>query len=74
MLDLRQAPPSDCLSDEETSVAALVGQGLWSHEIGELVSLSEEAVDERIAAAMAKLGIEDRLDFRLYAKLRITGK
>lgn len=74
MLDLRQAPPSDCLSDEETSVGTLVGQGLWSHEIAEQLSLSEEAVEESIASAMSKLGVDDRLDFRLYAKLRITGR
>jgi DNA-binding NarL/FixJ family response regulator len=71
MLDLREAPQPACLTDEELQVAALVGQGYWGSQIANQLSIEECHVAERLSGAMAKLGIQGRLDLWMYAKLRI---
>jgi DNA-binding NarL/FixJ family response regulator len=72
MLDLRQAPQPACLTDEEFEVAALVGQGYWGPQIADQLSIEERDVAELLSGAMAKLGIQGRLDLWMYAKLRIS--
>ena len=71
MLDLREAPQPACLSTEELKIAALVGQGFWDSQIADRLAIQEAEATERLRATMAKLGIEERLDFWIYAKLRI---
>jgi DNA-binding NarL/FixJ family response regulator len=71
MLDLREAPHPACLTIEELQVAALVGQGYWGMQIADHLSIEERDVAERLSGAMAKLGIQGRLDLWMYAKLRI---
>jgi DNA-binding NarL/FixJ family response regulator len=71
MLDLREAPQPACLTDEELQVAALVGQGYWGAQIADQLSIEEHDVAERLDGAMAKLGVQGRLDLWMYAKLRI---
>jgi DNA-binding NarL/FixJ family response regulator len=72
MLDLREAPQLACLSAEEHQVAALVGQGLWVSQIADQLSIAEADAIEHVTTAMEKLGIEGRLDFWIYAKLRLA--
>ena len=72
MLDLREAPQPACLSTEELQIAALVGQGFWDSQIADRLAIEEAEAAERLRATMAKLGIEGRLDFWIYAKLRIS--
>ncbi len=72
MLDLREAPQPACLSTEELQIAALVGQGFWDSQIADRLAIEEAEAAERLRATMAKLGIEERLDFWIYAKLRIS--
>lgn len=72
MLDLREAPQPSCLSTEELQIAALVGQGFWDSQIADRLAIEEAEAAERLRATMAKLGIEERLDFWIYAKLRIS--
>lgn len=71
MLDLREAPQPACLSTEELQIAALVGQGFWDSQIADRLAIEEAEATERLRATMAKLGIEGRLDFWIYAKLWI---
>lgn len=72
MLDLREAPQPSCLSTEELQIAALVGQGFWDSQIADRLAIEEAEAAERLRATMAKLGIEERLDFWIYAKLQIS--
>ena len=72
MLDLREAPQPACLSTEDLQIAALVGEGFWDSQIADRLSIKEAEAAERLRATMVKLGIEGRLDFWIYSKLRIS--
>jgi DNA-binding NarL/FixJ family response regulator len=53
---------SEALTARETRVLELVRQGLRNSQIGEALSISEDAVKNRIRSILAKLGVGDRTE------------
>lgn len=55
----------DLLSPLERKVAAYVGAGYAGKEISHLLGVNETAVCRQVTAAMAKLGVANRLELAL---------
>ncbi|GAA1436743.1 hypothetical protein GCM10009616_37260 [Microlunatus lacustris] len=55
------------LTDRERDVALAVAQGLSNADIGRALHLSVGSVKARVSAAMAKLGIENRVQLAIIA-------
>lgn len=55
------------LTERETDVLALIGDGLTNREIGERLHLSEKTVKNHISRLLAKLGVERRVQAAVIA-------
>ena len=61
------------LSERESRILELVGEGLTNRQIGERMSLAEKTVKNYISALFAKLGMERRTQAAAYAA-RVFGE
>jgi DNA-binding NarL/FixJ family response regulator len=68
-----QREPLAGLSEQESRILELIGEGLTNREIGERVFLAEKTVKNYISGLFAKLGMERRTQATAYAA-RVFGE
>ncbi|WP_030273061.1 response regulator [Streptomyces sp. NRRL B-24484] len=65
--DAPQPSPLPALTERETQILQLVGEGLTNRQIGERLYLAEKTVKNHVSRLLAKLGVERRVQAAVLA-------